>query len=238
MLRRALVVAIFAIATSAPAGAATPQVIDVNGVRTRLSVTSLQELRQRGVMRQHWDSSCGAAALGTVLDYYYGRQISELTIVLTMLKNGDPAKVRRQGGFSLLDLKRFADAVGFHGEGYAELALDDLAEFGAPVIVPVSIRGFDHFVVFRIRLGDRIVISDPAFGNLTMPVGRFLRIWPSRIGFVVLASERSPRPSGTPLGPQLLRLPIPRLLDVSRQILNAPVAPLTRLPTVVLPRSP
>lgn len=209
------------------------RLVNLNGVWGRVRVESLEQLRERGVMRQGWDWSCGAASLGTVLDYYYGRHFSELTIVLSMLKNGDPAKVRAQGGFSLLDLKRFADAVGYRGEGFAELTLHDLASFRVPVIVPVSIRGFDHFVVFRFLLGNRVVIGDPAFGNLTMTIGRFMGIWPSRIGFVVLSGKHSPPALATPLGPKIMALPIPSLLSAVRRIGTAPVVPLTRLPTVV-----
>lgn len=212
--------------------------IAVNGVWTRIHVENLEQLRERGVMRQGWDWSCGAASLGTVLDYYYGRRFSELTIVLSMLKNGDAAKVRAQGGFSLLDLKRFADAVGFRGEGYAELTLHDLQSFHVPVIVPVSIRGFPHFVVFRFMLGDRVVVGDPAFGNLTLTTRRFLRIWASRIGFVVLRGPHSPRRHWTPLGPKIMALPVPRLLDVGRRVSGVPAIPLTRLPLVIAKPGP
>jgi predicted double-glycine peptidase len=212
--------------------AETSRTIDLNGVRGQVRVMSLQELRQTGLMRQGWDSSCGAAALGTVLNYYYRRNFSELTIVLTLLKNGDANQVRAQGGFSLLDLKRFVQAVGYQGKGYDQLTVDDLVAFKVPVILPVSIRGFDHFLVFRSRLADRVLLSDPAFGNLTMTVQRFQEMWPSRIGFVVLPGDRSVPMADEPIEPPFMSLPIPDLQTVSRLIEQTPIIPMTRRPPV------
>jgi ABC-type bacteriocin/lantibiotic exporter with double-glycine peptidase domain len=60
----------------------------------------------------------------------------------------------------------------------------------APLIVPVRLRGYPHFVVFRGILGNRVLLADPAFGNRTMTVDRFERAWLvypqlGRIGFAV-----------------------------------------------------
>jgi predicted double-glycine peptidase len=43
--------------------------------------------------------------------------------------------------------------------------------------VPVTIRKFKHFVVFRGLVNDHVVVADPAFGNTTMPRKQFLKIW-------------------------------------------------------------
>ena len=44
--------------------------------------------------------------------------------------------------------------------------------------------------MFRGRYGDRVLLADPAFGNLTMRVSRFLELWKGGIGFVVTGVER------------------------------------------------
>jgi len=62
---------------------------------------------------------------------------------------------------------------------------DFLVELQQPVIVPVEIRGYKHFVVFKGLVGDRVVIADPAFGNYTMKFTRFLSIWTDGIGFIL-----------------------------------------------------
>jgi predicted double-glycine peptidase len=147
-------------------------------------VRSLREIRQANVVVQQWDTSCGAAALATLLKYQHGLGASEKEIAEAMLRRGDRLKVKIRGGFSLLDLKRYADALGLEGVGYMNVGLDDLIEM-APAIVPVTARGYPHFVVVRGRADRKILIADPAFGNRTMDVDGFERAWQGNIGFIV-----------------------------------------------------
>lgn len=163
--------------------------VTTNDVRVNARVSSFLELRERNLVRQGWDISCGAAALATILTYHFGTPYSEATIAVSILANTDPQRVRERGGFSLLDLRRFAEAVGYSADGYANMTLDDLAERGVPAIVPVSFGGLDHFVVFRGRVADRVLVGDPAFGNLTLSEREFLRAWTSGIGFFVESTD-------------------------------------------------
>jgi predicted double-glycine peptidase len=147
-------------------------------------VRSIREIRQTNVVVQQWDTSCGAAALATLLQYQHGLLDSEKHIAEAMLRITDPLKVKVRGGFSLLDLKRYADARGLEGIGYMNLDLDDLVEM-APAVVPIMTRGYPHFVVVRGKADDKVLIADPAFGNRTMAVEAFERAWQGNIGFVV-----------------------------------------------------
>lgn len=74
-------------------------------------VRSLQEIRQEGVVIQKWDTSCGAAALATVLTYSLNDPISEREVARGMLRMTEPLKVQHRGGFSLLDMKHFAELI-------------------------------------------------------------------------------------------------------------------------------
>jgi predicted double-glycine peptidase len=148
------------------------------------AVRSLLEIRQANVVVQKWDTSCGAAALGTLLRYQHGVPTSEKEIAEAMLQRTDPLKVKVRGGFSLLDLKRYVDARGLEGVGYMNLSLEDLLDM-APAIVPVEFRGYPHFVVVRGRSGEKVLLADPAFGNRTIDVHQFERSWQGNIGFVV-----------------------------------------------------
>jgi predicted double-glycine peptidase len=154
-------------------------------IRLNMSVRSLQQIRQEDVVRQKWDLSCGSAALSTWLTYDWNTPTPETEIIVWILHRTDPVKIQSRGGFSLLDLKRFAQAHGFAAEGYADLSLEDLKDLRSPGIVPVRVKGYDHFVVFRGVVGDRAVLADPAFGNLTVPAGRFLKIWKNGLAFIV-----------------------------------------------------
>ncbi len=150
---------------------------NAGNLRLRAQVKSMMEIRDSQVVRQRWDYSCGTAALSTVLTHHLNDPTPESAVVVSILRRADPVRVRSRGGFSLLDLKRYLERRGYESAGYAELSLQDLENFTVPPIVPISLKGYDHFVVFRGRYGDRVVLADPAFGNLTMSAARFEELW-------------------------------------------------------------
>jgi predicted double-glycine peptidase len=147
-------------------------------------VRSLLEIRQDRVVVQQWDNSCGAAALATVLTYSFADPVSEKAAALGMLERTDALRVRVRGGFSLLDMKRFAHSRGYDAAGYRDLQLPDLLRLRAP-IVPIEEYGNAHFVVVRGLRDGEVDIADPAFGNRTMSVERFMGVWKDGIGFVI-----------------------------------------------------
>ena len=152
------------------------------------SVRSLLEMRHEKVIVQQWDISCGAAALATILTYQHGQYVPEKTIAEAMLRRTGPLRVKYRGGFSLLDLKRFSESQGYTADGYTNLSLSDLVEFG-PSIVPVNLEGYNHFVVFRGLVGNDVLIADPAFGNRTVTVERFQEGWLGPLAFVVRRAD-------------------------------------------------
>jgi predicted double-glycine peptidase len=173
-------------------------------------VKSLLEMRQERVVVQQWDLSCGAAALATLLNYQHGDPVSEREIAKGLIEReeylAEPSLVRARHGFSLLDLKRYVEMRGYQGIGYGQLTLEDLIA-RAPVIVPVKFHGYNHFVVFRGALGNRVLLADPAFGNHTMLASKFEDAWLDfakfgKVGFVVARvddaappNQLAPRPS-------------------------------------------
>ena len=226
-LRAAPVVALMMLASGAPVAMGAAASIDPAGMRIAVGVRSLHEMRFDRLVQQHWDVSCGAAALSTLLTYHLGRPTSEYAIAIWILRDVDPALVRARGGFSLLDLKRFAQALGYEAEGYGGMTVADLAGLGMPAIVPVRIHGLDHFVIVRGIVGGRVMIGDPVFGNLTMQPGQFARLWKSGVAFVVMA-EGLGTPAGSALADEIADLRIPDLTGVGRMVRGAGPAPLTR----------
>jgi hypothetical protein len=174
------------------------------GIRLNTRVRSLQGIRQDQVVRQKWDLSCGSAALSTLLTYDLNNPTPETKIIVWILHRTDPVKIQSRGGFSLLDLKRYSQAHGFEAEGYADLSLDDLEDLRSSAIVPVRVKGFDHFVVFRAVIGDRVMLVDPAFGNLTVPIDQFLKIWRNGLAFIVFARNFPRRRVNAPIRGALL----------------------------------
>jgi len=160
-------------------------------------VRSLLEQRHHNVVIQRWDLSCGAAALATILNFQHGDSVSEREIAVGMMSRDEylanPEIVTFRQGFSLLDLQRFVAARGYNGVGLGQLAIDDLVEH-APIIVPISSKGYQHFVIFRGLQDDRVLLADPAFGNRTVSRSRFESEWLvfpelGRIGFYVERSD-------------------------------------------------
>lgn len=172
-------------------------------------VRSLIELRHENVVIQQWDLSCGAAALTTLLRFQHDHQVTEKEVALGLINRPEylsiPELLRVREGFSLFDLKRYAESLGYDGVGYGQLTLEDLIQH-APILVPIDTLGYNHFVVFRGRIGNRVLLADPAWGNRTMTVERFQRAWIEypeiqHVGFVVKAPSGE-RPSIERLAPR------------------------------------
>ena len=149
------------------------------------NIRSLKEIRGEGVVRQKWDMSCGAAALSTVLTYDFKDPTPETAIVVWILHRVDAGRVRSRGGFSLLDLKHFAEARGYHAEGFSGMTIEDLALEKSSVITPIRSKGMDHFVVVKGFVAGHVILADPAFGNMTMRVDQFQHLWKNGIAFVI-----------------------------------------------------
>jgi predicted double-glycine peptidase len=148
-------------------------------------VRSLQEIRHDGVVIQKWDTSCGAAALATVLTYGLQYPLSEREVARGMLGMTQPLKVKHRGGFSLLDMKHFVETRGLKGTGFRGMTINQLLALQTP-IGPILQYGNPHVVVVRgLDPYGRVNIADPGFGNRTMSVQGFETVWQNGIGFVV-----------------------------------------------------
>jgi predicted double-glycine peptidase len=160
---------------------------------------SLLEARQARVVIQHWDMSCGAAALATILNYQYNEPITEREIAIEIMRRkeylANPMLVRARQGYSLLDLQGVVERRHYKGLGFGHLSKEDLVA-RAPMIVPVKFLGYYHCVVFRGIYRGQVVLADPGWGNRTMSIGAFERAWVDyptvgRTGFSVLPADAS-----------------------------------------------
>ncbi|MCZ7655222.1 MAG: C39 family peptidase [Rhodocyclaceae bacterium] len=126
----------------------------------------MREMRYMNMVPQETDFSCGAAALATILKHAYGQEITEHRVIEDMMKVSDQELVREQG-FSMLDMKRYVEAIGMRGRGY-NVQPEALEKLQVPVVVLLDIRGYKHFVVLKKTVVDRVYIGDPALGNRVM----------------------------------------------------------------------
>jgi predicted double-glycine peptidase len=57
---------------------------------TYAATLSLKEIREAGVVIQKWDTSCGAAAMATVLTYHFNDPVSEREVANGLLRQPSP----------------------------------------------------------------------------------------------------------------------------------------------------
>ncbi len=150
---------------------------------------SWKDMKFDGLIRQRTDFSCGAAVLSTVFNDAYGKHTTEAQVLVNMLKIADPAIVKDKG-FSLLDMKKYVNDVGFAAEGY-QVNFDALHHLKVPGIVLLNLRGYHHFVVVRKVTDDLVQVGDPALGNRVMTRKDFERAW-NNVVFVIVGKGLIP----------------------------------------------
>jgi predicted double-glycine peptidase len=222
-----------------------PQVAKGAEVQVRLlgggimmkKVESVKERRQRQVVPQTLDFSCGAAALASLLHYHYGIPMNEKQAILGMFNYGDREGIK-QRGFSLLDMKKLCLNLNYQGTGYKVLDVNKLRELNIPVVTLIDTRTYKHFVVIR-KVDDNFVyIADPSFGNRKMRLEDFDKVW-NKVIFVVTGKING-SPQGLYAGDDL-RAPKNEALRVGSQWNRLALDPTmvmgfyTRIPLVGVP---
>ena len=99
-------------------------------------VQSWKARRDLGIVKQNLDFSCGAASIATLLNNFYGQQLTEQEILVRMNKTELRA--------SFDDMQQVMPQLGFEAKGYA-LSFEQLAQLKIPVIVYLKYRKNDHF---------------------------------------------------------------------------------------------
>lgn len=168
-------------ATWQPSSAASLNV--GGGARVDVPLQSFKDLRDKGVVLQTYDYSCGAATLATLMTYAFNDPVGEREAIEGMLQALDDSEeeLRKKKGFSLLDMQHFAEARGYKAQGF-RLDPRYLPDISGPTIVYVRPRGYDHFVVLKGVRGDRAYVADPSLGNVRMPLYAFLESWLDEAG--------------------------------------------------------
>lgn len=186
-----------------PAGGATVPYRVFDKPVMEKPVETFKERRLRRVVRQSEDFSCGAAALATILQYYYGQPVTEREAILGMFKAGDRGKIR-QFGFSLLDMKKFTEELHLKAMGYKIMDIDKLKELQIPVIALIDTQRYMHFVVIRKVSDDYVYLSDPSWGNRRMKLSDFGKVWNNIV--LAISGPRRANAPGLYTGDYKLRL--------------------------------
>ncbi len=154
-------------------------------LRIRYEVTPLSETINSCMVKQNYDYSCGSAALGTILNFYLGENFSEKQIIQGLLEYGDKEQIKKLRAFSLWDMQKFVDALGYKAGGYnAEISDLKNPELW-PCIVPLELFGYRHFVVLKGIHKGHVFVTDPWRGNGSYSVDQFEKMWYNQILFRV-----------------------------------------------------
>lgn len=229
-----------AIALAGRAAASEPWPVDIGGTRIAGRVASFRELRDRGVVRQAYDYSCGAAAFATLLRHGFGEAIGEEEILRSVFSSASEKEQRliQNKGLSLLDMRKLATERGYRAHAF-RLGPDQLRKVRRPVIVFIHPSGYAHFTVLRGFRGDRAILADPSQGNWSVPLPRFLSMWLDETGRGVLFVAEKPDgrwPESSPLYVDSGGSPPPPPHLTSRRLLDSTRPPMQDLAS--LPRTP
>ncbi|EED33321.1 peptidase, C39 family [gamma proteobacterium NOR5-3] len=124
-------------------------------------------MRDSGVVRQQRDYSCGAAALATLLTYFYQDPVTEEALLQQTMNDraSDPGSAFQSTGLSFAEMARLGQSRNYPVLG-VEVSYSDLKKLRMPVIVALEVHGRAHFSVLRkIDDQDRVFLADPSWGN-------------------------------------------------------------------------
>lgn len=140
------------------------------------------------IIMQENDYSCGAAALATMMTYYFQNSVSELDILgdIEHLFNDDEKALIQSAGLSMTELGTIAQARGYQS---AAIQLDPAAlpDLPGPIIIFLRTNEYRHFAVLREVVDGKARIADPSRGNITLTIDELLRDWHGET--LVLGSE-------------------------------------------------
>lgn len=165
----------------------------------QLYVKNARQIRSENVVIQQRDFSCGAAALATIVNYYWGENATETALLVAVASTLTPEELeeRIKNGLTLTDLKRVCEKFGYQAV-LGTLPLEKLAASKLPLLVGITVNDFDHFVVVRGADERFVYIADPAIGKLRVPLDEFAKQWQKNTVLAVIKPNTRP-PANSPL---------------------------------------
>jgi hypothetical protein len=190
----------------------------VAGGNIKRRVVSVREAKYKNIVPQSVDFSCGAASLATLLQHYYGEDVTEREIVEYLLKTGELDKIK-QAGFSFLDLKRYVTKLNYKAGGYRLTDYKVLDKLKIPVIVLITTHEYQHFVVLKGIARGKAFIADPIRGNISLSKADFYDAW-NGIIFIVLRRDKQPGTSYLALETAVADAPKPQIMKLKELGIN------------------
>jgi len=144
------------------------------------------EWRNRNIVMQKRDFTCGAAALATIAKYYWDDNVDEDLFLraLDEILTDEEIQDRIKNGLAMSDMRRAAVKVGYQAV-VGKTSFDKLMGVKVPVIVGIKPGGYKHFVVYRGVVADWVFLADPIRGNIHMPIWEFREQWQENAVLVI-----------------------------------------------------
>ena len=135
-------------------------------------VQSYQTIKNKRVVRQNYEESCGASSLATLLNILDNRNLTEVEVLRVMNEKINTDMV------SFTELKIALQKLGFVANSYAlnRETLDKLTNIPLLVKIEDDPR-FPHFVVIINHKGNYLQILDPSYGEYISSKKEFYIIW-------------------------------------------------------------
>jgi predicted double-glycine peptidase len=159
----------------------------IGGFRAYRTLMSWKEIRDKDVVKQRFDYSCGSGALATLMNIAFSQRVSEDEIIQLIFDDKSPLEIENiaKNGYSLLDLKKAAESKGYITAMY-RLQIHHLYQLKGPVLIYFEPEGEKHFAVLKTVKDDKVYLADPARGNIRVPIYLFRKEWPG----IILAIDR------------------------------------------------
>ncbi len=152
---------------------ATEALISTATLKGAVAVKSWKDLRDANVVKQDLDYSCGAASVATIMNGFYGFEVTEEALLEAMDKDG---------AASFTDLASVVKPHGLKGVGVA-LNFEQLRKLKTPAIAYLRYRDDDHFSVIRgVGADGSVQLADSSWGNRRFTQRQFLDMWETRDG--------------------------------------------------------
>ena len=145
--------------------------INTHSAHIKIPIQSWKTLRDARVVKQDLDYSCSAASLATLLNEFYGQNVTEEALLKAM----DKGDLRA----SFEDMQRALPQFGFKAQGFAA-TYEQLTKLKMPIVVYLKFRKNDHFSVLRGINNNTVWLADPSLGNRTYSKAQFLEMWETR----------------------------------------------------------
>ncbi len=183
----------------------------------QLRVRNYAAIKEQNIVMQRRDFSCGAACLATVAKFYWGDEVSEVMVLRTLdeILTAEEIKDRIKKGLAMSDLRRAAVKLGYQAT-VGKTTFAKLTESRVPVIVGISPRRHDHFVVYRGTCDEWVYVADPIRGNVRLTISEFTKQWQEN----ALLAVHKPGQKVRTISPLSLRLDEIALGELNGQLIR------------------